>query len=265
MIKHIDTIDIPELNIFHELKEGQLLHINEPDLGLFIAESPNVIARALNAGYEPVCLLCDEQELKGDTLALVEGCGNVPTYVATTQVLKEISGFNLTRGLLCAMKRKELPKATDLCKGMKRIAVLEDVVNPTNVGAIFRSAAALNMDCVLLTKPCADPLYRRAARVSMGTVFQIPWTYIDSYREIREMGFKLAAMALEEKSVNVDDEALNAEEKLAIILGSEGPGLKPETVASCDYTVCIPMGHGVDSLNVAAASAVAFYELAKKH
>ncbi len=263
-IVRINDFNSEELNIYARLNETQLLHYYEPELGLFVAESPNVIKRALEAGHEAISVLCEERYLENETRLLVEALGDVPVYVADISVLTQITGFALTRGLLCAMRRKEMPLAKELIRDFRRIVILEDVVNPTNVGAIFRSAAALNMDAVLLTSACADPLYRRASRVSMGTVFQIPWTYIDDYSVLSDLGYKTVAMALLEDSVNVDDEALNQEEKLAVIMGTEGEGLKAETIASCDYTVCIPMSHGVDSLNVAAASAVAFYELGKK-
>ena len=261
-----------ELEVFGRLNEAQLLHYYEPKLGIFIAESPNVIQRALHAGYEPLSVLVEEKQLVGQTLELIQGMGDIPVYVGSHELLSNMTGFHLTRGMLCAMQRKELPTPEEVCKNAKRIAVLEDVVNPTNVGAIFRSAAALNMDAVLLTPPCSDPLYRRATRVSMGTVFQIPWTYIGADREdwrkngvqyLKDMGFATAAMALEEDSVSIDDEKLMQEDKLAIILGTEGEGLANATIDGCDYTVCIPMSHGVDSLNVAAASAVAFWQLGK--
>ncbi|MBQ8325857.1 MAG: RNA methyltransferase [Lachnospiraceae bacterium] len=269
----ITDLMAPELDIYARLNENQLLHYYEPDTGIFIAESPNVIIRALNAGYEPLSILLEEKEIESDAKEIIELCDNIPIFTAKLDVLTKLTGFQLTRGLLCAMYRKTLPSISDVCKNAKRIVILENVMNPTNVGAIFRSAAALNMDAVLLTHGCADPLYRRASRVSMGTVFQIPWTYIgndtkDWYESgmdmIKEQGFKTVAMALRKDSLNVDDPRLMSEEKLAIILGTEGDGLADSTINDCDYTVCIPMSHGVDSLNVAAASAVAFWQLGKR-
>lgn len=269
----ITDLMAPELDIYARLNENQLLHYYEPDTGIFIAESPNVIIRALNAGYKPLSILLEEKEIESDAKEIIELCDNVPIFTAKLDVLTKLTGFQLTRGLLCAMYRKTLPSISDVCKNAKRIVILENVMNPTNVGAIFRSAAALNMDAVLLTHGCADPLYRRASRVSMGTVFQIPWTYVgndtkDWYESgmdmIKEQGFKTVAMALRKDSMNVDDPRLMSEEKLAIILGTEGDGLADSTINDCDYTVCIPMSHGVDSLNVAAASAVAFWQLGKR-
>ena len=270
----ITDLHTPELEIYNERREVQLFHYYEPERGLFIAESPNVILRALAAGYEPLSLLMEQREAdseKGREILgrIAEVSREIPVYVASNAVLSEISGFKLARGMLCAMRRRALPKMEDLCGNARRIAVLENVVNPTNVGAIFRSAAALGIDAVLLTGGCSDPLYRRAARVSMGTVFQIPWTYFDKktvwpqdgMQILQNLGFKTAAMALRDDSVGIDDKALRSEEKLAVILGTEGDGLASQTIADCDYTVKIPMSHGVDSLNVAAASAVAFWEL----
>lgn len=263
----------PELDVYARLSENQLYHLYEPDAGIFIAESPNVIERALNAGYEPLSFLAETRELYGDAQRILMRCEHTPVYTAESELLTRLTGFALTRGLLCAMRRKPLPTLEAVCAGARRIAVMERVMNPTNVGAIFRSAAALGMDAVLLTPGCSDPLYRRAARVSMGTVFQIPWTFLDekisSWPEegqkiLRQLGFRTAAMALNQDSVSVDHPALMAEERLAIVLGTEGDGLSEKTIADCDYTVMIPMAHGVDSLNVAAASAVAFWELGKK-
>ena len=260
----------PALDIYARLNENQLVHCFEPKLGLFIAESPNVIERALNAGYEPVSFLMERKHVDKEMRKILVRCADVPVYTAELDVLTKLTGFHLTRGALCAMRRKEYPSLESICKDAKRIAILENVVNPTNVGAIFRSAAALHMDAVLLTPACSDPLYRRSSRVSMGTVFQVPLTYvvIDSSEwphpamdQLKAMGFKTAAMALSDNSVSIDDQELMAEEKLAIILGTEGDGLADTTIASCDYTVKIPMSHGVDSLNVAAASAVAFWQL----
>ena len=268
----ITDISAKELEVYSQLNEAQLYHYFEPAPGIFIAESPNVVRRALVAGYEPISMLMEERFVEGEAADIIAKWPQIPVYVADAGVLTQITGFHLTRGLLVAMRRRVLPTPEQLLEqvGAKRIAVLEDVVNPTNVGAIIRSAAALNMDAVLLTKACADPLYRRAARVSMGCVFQIPWTYMDETDDenyvqmLKRLGFVTAAMALEEDSVSVDDTSLNAQEKIAVILGTEGEGLRGETIKDSDYTVCIPMAHGVDSLNVAAASAVAFYQLGNK-
>ena len=257
-----------ELDAYARLSEVQLRRFYEPDTGLFIAESPKVIERALNAGYEPVSMLVEEKHVTGEAKEIVARVGEIPVHVSQPEVLTKLTGFQLTRGALCLMRRRHLPSLEEICAGESRIAVLENVVNPTNVGAIFRSAAALYMDAVVLTSPCSDPLYRRAARVSMGTVFQVPWTYCDSrtvpVARLQEMGFKTAAMALCSDSVNIDDPNLMAEEKLAVILGTEGEGLAEEPIAACDYKVCIPMSHGVDSLNVAAASAIAFWQVRKQ-
>ena len=326
-IIEVTDFSSPELDIYARLSEAQLSHIYEPDTGLFIAESPKVVERAMDAGYVPVSVLLERKHIDGEAHGIINrihslynngDIGDVPIYTAPFDVLTKLTGFQLTRGMLCAMKRKTLPSVDDVCQNAKRIVVLENVVNPTNVGAIFRCAAALGMDGVLLTKGCSDPLYRRSERVSMGTVFQIPWTYIDSDRIyqkkdkvhqdlscikmydtssiksesylshgtlseyklsekspvlqnksdtshwidiIKGLGFKTAAMALLDDSVNIDHPALNSEERLAIIMGTEGDGLATDTIARCDYTVCIPMHHGVDSLNVAAASAIAFWQL----
>ena len=268
----ITDLNKSELAIYAQLSEVQLLRYHEPKPGLFIAESPKVIERALDAGYEPVSFLLETGSINDHTGKILERCCDVPVYAASAEVLKGLTGYQLTRGLLCAMKRTILPSVSEVCKNARRIAVLEDVMNPTNVGAIFRSAAALNMDAVLLTGGCSDPLYRRAIRVSMGTVFQVPWTIIPnslgadnaSYiNELHSLGFQTAAMALSDNSVSVADPCLQNIDKLAIILGTEGEGLRESTISECDYTVKIPMSHGVDSLNVAAASAVAFWELCK--
>ena len=272
IIREITTFSDPMLDVYARLTEGQLKNRAEPEKGLFIAESPNVIDRALDGGYEPVSLLMEGKHIEGQAKRIVERCGDIPLYTAPLDVLTQLTGFPLTRGVLCAMRRKPLRSVEDTVRGAARSAVLEDVQNPTNVGAIFRSAAALGMDAVLLTPMCSDPLYRRAVRVSMGTVFQVPWAYIGSelsdwpergMERLRGQGFKTVAMALREDSLSVDDERLMAEEKLAIVLGTEGEGLADGTIAACDYTVRIPMSHGVDSLNVAAASAVAFWQLGK--
>ena len=254
----ITDFDAPELDVYARLTEAQLLNKDHPEDGLFIAESPKVISRALDGGYEPVSVLVEKKQVLEDaeTIAVLGKCGNVPVYTAEFEVLTKLTGFKLTRGMLCAMKRRRLPGLQEICNGCDRIAVLENVMNPTNVGAIFRSAAALHMDAVILTGGCSNPLYRRASRVSMGTVFQIPWTFVDNsviwpeegMKILRELGFKTAAMALKEDSASIDDPELMKEDKLAVILGTEGDGLAPETIADCDYTVMITMSHGVDSL-----------------
>lgn len=255
----------PELDVYARLTENQLVCRRDPDEGLFIAESPLVIGRALDAGCVPVSLLAETKQADGRWDELLSRCGDIPMYTAPEEILTELTGFHLTRGMLCAMRRPKLPDARALLRGARRVAVLENVMNPTNIGAIFRSAAALGMDAVLLTAQGSDPLYRRAIRVSMGTVFQIPWAYLpENWQELlHTMGFKTAAMALREDSISIADPRLAAEERLAVVLGTEGDGLAGSTIAECDYTVLIPMSHGVDSLNVAAASAVAFYELSK--
>ncbi len=258
----------PALDVYARLTEAQLLNRFEPAKGMFISESPKVIERALAAGCRPVSLLMERKDIDGHAAHIIQLCGDIPVYTADEEVLKNLTGFYLTRGVLCAMLRPPLPSVAQILQNAKRVAVLENVMNPTNVGAIFRSAAALGMDAVLLSPGCSDPLYRRAARVSMGTVFQIPWTYIDQWPEggmtqLAALGFKTAALALTDDSVSIDDPGLMAEEKLALVLGSEGDGLTAQTIAHCDYTVKIPMYHGVDSLNVAAASAVAFWQLRK--
>lgn len=284
----------PNLDVYARLTENQLLNRANPKEGMFIAESPKVIERALDAGCEPVSLLMETKHVNGEARGIIERCQNIPVYTASFDLLTKLTGFALTRGTLCAMYRPKPRSVEEVCRDARRVAVLEDVVNPTNVGAIFRSAAALHMDAVLLTPACSNPLYRRAIRVSMGTVFQVPWAYFpkynvdsdstfadtslhdrcDSYEsdssayegyigELHRLGFKTCAMALTDDSVSIDDPMLRSEERLAIVLGTEGDGLHEQTIAFCDYTVKIPMSHGVDSLNVAAASAVAFWELAK--
>ena len=306
-IIEIKNLDAPELQIYYNLNEAQLFHYFEPKPGIFIAESPKVIERALDAGCVPMSFLMEKKHVKTQAKEILARCeklqsqdikqtdkmeaenGNssmaaehdipvctaeceIPVYMAEIEVLAKITGYQLTRGMLCAMYRPTMPSVEQLCKNARRVAILENVVNPTNVGAIFRSAAALGMDAVLLTPACADPLYRRASRVSMGTVFQIPWTYFDKSASwpdgamdvLHKLGYKTAAMALRDDSVSIDDEKMMAEEKLAIVLGTEGDGLADHTIADCDYTVKIPMTHGVDSLNVAAASAVAFWQLGMK-
>lgn len=272
-IIEISDFTAPELDPYARLSEAQLLHYYEPHGGLFIAESPKVIDRALNLGCRPISLLLEPKHLDGEAKAIIERCGDIPIYTAPLEVLTRLTGFQLTRGALCLMHRPNLPSVKEVCANARRIAVLENIMNPTNIGAIFRSAAALNMDAVLLTPGCSDPLYRRASRVSMGTVFQVPWTYLGTKESewpangmnlLQTLGFKTVSMALRDDSVSIDDPALHAEAKLAIILGTEGDGLADSTITDSDYTVRIPMSHQVDSLNVAAASAVAFWELGKK-
>ena len=259
----ITDFHAPELDVYARLTEAQLLNRFEPAKGMFIAESPKVIMRALDAGCEPVSILVERSRMVGESLDVINRCEGVPVYTAALDVLTQLTGYQLTRGLLCAMRRPKLPTVEEVLAGTRRVAVLEDVQNPTNVGAIFRSAAALGMDAVLLTPACSNPLYRRSCRVSMGTVFQVPWTYMGEnwIENLRSHGFKTAAMALSDDSVSIDDPILRQEEKLAVVLGTEGDGLAAVTIEDCDYTVKIPMYHGVDSLNVAAASAVAFWEL----
>lgn len=271
-IIEINDFSAPELDIYARTSEVQLLRYNEPAPGFFIAESPKVIERACSAGYEPVSFLVEHKDLEGEAKELLERFPEIPVYTAEYETLVKMTGYALARGMLCVMRQRALSSIEEICQNARRIAILENVVNPTNIGAIFRSAAALHMDAVLLTSGCSDPLYRRASRVSMGTVFQIPWTYFDKkiswpdtgMHILRELGFKTVAMALRDDSFSIDDPQLHAQEKLAIILGTEGDGLAAETIADCDYTVKIPMSHGVDSLNVAAASAVAFWELGRK-
>ncbi|MCR5143751.1 MAG: RNA methyltransferase [Lachnospiraceae bacterium] len=297
IIINVSDMNHEGLDIFTKYNENQLFHLYEPDFGVFIAETPQVIERALDAGYEPISVFTEEKYLSGIGKEVLERCGDIPIFVAPVEVISQLVGYNLTRGMLCAMRRRELPTLKNICENASRIVILEEVVNPTNVGAIVRSAAALGMDAVVMTSGCADPLYRRAARVSMGTIFQIPWTILpgkiraeqmtnstgimsndisavmqydkENYwpeigmDELKKYGFKTVSMALRKDTISIDDERLAAEEKLAIIMGTEGEGLKNETIDASDYTVKIPMKHGVDSLNVAAASAVAFYQLSK--
>lgn len=262
-----------ELDVFCRLTEAQLRNRLEPEKGVFIAESPTVIGLALDAGYEPLALLTERKFIEGKAAGIIARCGEIPLYTGEREVLAGLTGYELTRGVLCAMRRPSPKDFREVCAGTRRVAVLENVVDSTNVGAIIRSAAALGIDAVLLTPSCCDPLNRRAVRVSMGTVFQIPWAYIGEQPAdwpspgldwLNELGFKTAAMALREDSISIDDEGLAAEAKLAIVLGTEGTGLTTRTIADCDYTVRIPMQHGVDSLNVAAASAVAFWQLRAK-
>lgn len=272
-IIEITDLSRPELDVFCRLTEAQLRNRLEPEKGVFIAESPTVIGLALDAGYEPLALLTERKFIEGKAAGIIARCGEIPLYTGEREVLAGLTGYELTRGVLCAMRRPSPKDFREVCAGTRRVAVLENVVDSTNVGAIIRSAAALGIDAVLLTPSCCDPLNRRAVRVSMGTVFQIPWAYIGEQPAdwpspgldwLNELGFKTAAMALWEDSVSIDDEGLAAEPKLAIVLGTEGTGLTTRTIADCDYTVRIPMQHGVDSLNVAAASAVAFWQLRAK-
>lgn len=268
----IEVTDLtrPELDVFARLTEAQLRNRLEPEKGIFIAESPKVITRALDAGYEPLSLLMERRQIEGQARDVIDRCVGIPVYTADDDLLAGLTGYRLTRGVLCAMRRPRLPEVEELCAAARRVAVLEGIVDATNVGAIFRSAAALGMDAVLLTPTCCDPLCRRAARVSMGTVFQVPWARIGAeagdwpqpgVTRLQGLGFKTAAMALSDTALSIEDPRLAAEPKLAVVLGTEGDGLAPRTIAACDYTVRIPMSHGVDSLNVAAASAVAFWQL----
>lgn len=264
----ITDFEAPELDVFARLTEAQLLNRFEPKKGMLIAESPKVIQRALDGGCVPVSLLVERGHCNEEAQQAIARCGDVPVYTASMDILTKLTGFQLTRGMLCAMLRPKQPAVEEILSSSRRVAVLENVMNPTNVGAIFRSAAALGMDGVLLTSGCTDPLYRRSARVSMGTVFQIPWAYTGDWpgegmAQLKALGFKTAALALSDNSVSIDDPQLMGEERLALLLGSEGDGLTDTTIANCDYTVKIPMYHGVDSLNVAAASAVAFWQLRK--
>lgn len=271
-IIEITNFEAPELDIYARITEVQLLNRHEPEKGIFIAESPKVIERALDAGCIPISFLTEHRHIEGQAKELIKRCADIPVYTAEFDILTKLTGFQLTRGTLCAMYRPKLPSVEEVCAGASRIAVLENIMNPTNIGAIFRSAAALNMDAVLLTSDCSNPLYRRAIRVSMGTVFQIPWTFLENKAEqqykgiqlLQKFGFQTAAMALNDQSVSIDDPRLMEAEKLAVVLGSEGEGLTSETIAQCNYTVKIPMSHGVDSLNVAAASAVAFWQLGQR-
>ena len=272
-IIEITDFNAPELDVFVRLTGAQLRNRLEPDKGIFIAESPTVIEVALNSGCKPTALLTDKRLLGGDVESIIKKAGDVPVYTASGEMLKNLTGFELTRGALCAMQRPKLPTVEEICKNARRVAVFEEIADSTNIGALFRSAAAFDIDAILITPTCCDPLCRRAVRVSMGTLFQVPWTKIGEcesdwpaagIERLKKLGFKTAAMALSDNSVSIDDKGLMAEEKLAIVLGTEGNGLKKSTIASCDYTVKIPMSHGVDSLNVAAAGAVAFWQLTRK-
>lgn len=269
-VKEITDFQASELDVYARLTEAQLLNRAQPQNAMFIAESPKVIERALDAGCVPVSMLLERKHIEGQARHVIARCGDIPVYTSTPEVLTQLTGFKLTRGVLCAMYRPRQPSVEEICQRARRIAVLENIMNPTNLGAVFRSAAALGIDGVLLTPACTDPLYRRSVRVSMGTVFQIPWAYIGEelaqwphpgMERLQALGYRTAAMALRDDSVSIDDPRLMAEEKLAIVLGTEGDGLAADTIANCDYTVRIPMSHGVDSLNVAAASAVAFWQL----
>ena len=272
-IIEITDFHAPELDPYARLTQNQLRNRLEPEKGIFIAESPKVIDRALDAGYKPMSLLMERKQITGPAAGILSRCGDAPVYTADREMLAELTGFELTRGVLCAFHRPAPRPVAELCKNARRVAVLEGIVDSTNVGAIFRSAAALNMDAVLINPSCCDPLCRRAVRVSMGTVFQVPWGQLGETPAdwpekgmdiLHSLGFKTAAMALSDRSVSIDDEQLAKEPKLAIVLGTEGDGLAAGTIASCDYTVKIPMSHGVDSLNVAAASAVAFWQLGRQ-
>ena len=270
----ITDFEDPRLDVYARLNENQLLNRHEPEKGLFIAESPKVVERALDAGCRPVSMLLEEKHVEGQAKEVIRRCGGIPVFTASFQVLTQLTGFHLTRGVLCAMLRPSLPSVEEICAGKSRIVILEHIMNPTNVGAIFRSAAALGMEALLLTGDCSDPLYRRCIRVSMGAVFQIPWTYLKepeyqwpgpAINALKGLGFQTAAMALRDDSRPIDDPEIAAKAQLAIVLGSEGDGLAPSTIADCDYTLKIPMSHQVDSLNVAAASAVAFWQLRPKY
>ncbi len=269
-IIEITDLAAPELDVFTRLTEAQLKNRRVPEKGIFIAESLTVIEHALDAGYEPLSLLMERRHIEGQAQNLISRCEGIPVYTADREILAQLTGYTLTRGILCSMRRPMLKDAETICRDARRIALLENIVDPTNLGAIFRSAAALGMDAVLLSPTCCDPLSRRSVRVSMGTVFQVPWAFMGKTNQdwphpgmetLGQWGFKTAAMALDERAVSIEDPALMGEERLAILLGTEGTGLSPETIADCDYTVMIPMSHGVDSLNVAAASAVAFWQL----
>jgi tRNA G18 (ribose-2'-O)-methylase SpoU len=269
-IIELTDLALPELDVFARLTETQLRNRLEPEKGIFIAESPKVIACALDAGYEPISFLMERKHIDGQAREIIARCGDIRVYTAERDLLACLTGYSLTRGVLCAMRRPQLPNVEEICVNARRVAVMDGIVDATNIGAIFRSAAALHMDAVLVTPTCCDPLNRRAVRVSMGTVFQIPWTRIGvrssewprpGIQRLHNLGFKIVAMALDDNALSIEDPRLLDEEKLAIVLGAEGDGLAPSTISDCDYTACIPMAHGVDSLNVAAASAVAFWQL----
>lgn len=263
MIIEVTSLTQEGLEVFGKLTEAQLRNVLDPEKGVFIAESPKVIRVALDAGYEPVSLLCERRHITGDAADIIARCGDIPVYTGERELLAQLTGYTLTRGVLCAMRRPQSRSLASVLDGARRVVVIDGVVDTTNIGAIFRSAAALGIDAVLLTKNACDPLNRRAVRVSMGSVFLVPWTWLDSYDELTALGFKTVAMALTDKSIALDAPVLKAEQRLAIVMGTEGDGLPKETIASTDYVVRIPMAHGVDSLNVAAAAAVAFWELGK--
>ena len=263
MIHEITSLSDERIQLFASMTEAQLRNRLNRDLGIFIAESPKVIRVALQAGYEPLSLLCESKHIDGDAADIIKRCSDVPVYTGSRELLAELTGYTLTRGVLCAMRRKPSPALADILKDARRVCVIDAVCDTTNIGAIFRSAAALGIDAVLLTRSSCDPLNRRAIRVSMGTIFLVPWTWLDDYNQLRDLGFKTAAMALTDKSISLDDPILKQQERLAIIMGTEGDGLPQKTIEDADYTVRIPMYHQVDSLNVAAAAAVAFWELRK--
>ena len=262
---HIESLSHPGVELFTKVTDPQLRNKQNKEKGMFIAESPKVINVALNAGYEPVALMCEERHIEGDAADIISRCGDIPVYTGSRELLAHLTGYTLTRGVLCAMRRKPHLSVDDVCRNARRVVVIDSVVDTTNIGAIFRSAAALGIDGVLLTPSSCDPLNRRAVRVSMGSVFLVPWTWLNTpISSLNALGFKTVAMALTDKSVSLDDEQLKSEPRLAIVMGTEGDGLANETIASTDYVVRIPMAHNVDSLNVAAASAVAFWELRAK-
>ena len=262
-IKEVTSLNEPGLEVFGRLTEAQLRNTLDPEKGIFIAESPKVIRVALDTGYEPQSLLCERRHITGDAADIIARCGDIPVYTGDRELLAQLTGYTLTRGVLCAMRRPQARPLQEVLKDTRRVVVIDGVVDTTNIGAIFRSAAALGIEAVLLTRNSCDPLNRRAVRVSMGSVFLVPWTWLDNYDDLKELGFKTVAMALTDKSISLDDPVLKAEPRLAIVMGTEGDGLPKETIASTDYVVRIPMAHGVDSLNVAAAAAVAFWELGK--
>jgi tRNA G18 (ribose-2'-O)-methylase SpoU len=262
-IKEVTSLNESGLEVFGRLTEAQLRNTLDPEKGIFIAESPKVIRVALDTGYEPQSLLCERRHITGDAADIIARCGDIPVYTGDRELLAQLTGYTLTRGVLCAMRRPQARPLQEVLKDTRRVVVIDGVVDTTNIGAIFRSAAALGIEAVLLTRNSCDPLNRRAVRVSMGSVFLVPWTWLDNYADLKELGFKTVAMALTDKSISLDDPVLKAEPRLAIVMGTEGDGLPKETIASTDYVVRIPMAHGVDSLNVAAAAAVAFWELGK--
>lgn len=262
-IIELQSLDEPGVEVFSRLTETQLRNVLHPEKSVFIAESPKVIRVALDAGYEPVSLLCERRHITGDAADIISRCGDIPVYTGDRQLLAALTGYTLTRGVLCAMQRPRPRQLSEVCAGARRLVVIDGVVDTTNIGAIFRSAAALGIDGVLLTRNACDPFNRRAVRVSMGSVFLVPWTWLDAYDDLHQLGFKMVAMALTDQSIPLDDPALKREPRLAIIMGTEGDGLPQNTITSADFTVRIPMSHQVDSLNVAAAAAVAFWELTK--